>query len=66
MYPEYYKGVHGYEYRIEGTRTEKVTPLIQSRIEGQEGGAEKRSGCLCVWVPTSKSLIKGTQAQQQS
>jgi hypothetical protein len=23
MYPEYYKGVHGYEYRIEDVRPEK-------------------------------------------
>jgi hypothetical protein len=33
--------------------------MIYTQIEGQGGGAEKRSGCLCGGVPTSKHQNQG-------
>ncbi|OXM86673.1 hypothetical protein CF651_09510 [Paenibacillus rigui] len=43
MYPESYKGVHGYEYRIENRLTKKeAAQSTQNRAKGNGCGMEKR------------------------
>ena len=37
MYPEYYKGVHGYEYRISDVRKSKGFSLVEGSTIGESG-----------------------------